>query len=35
MLTKAKPLVQYKRDGAWLKRIFTTSISGIGALKLG
>jgi len=35
MLTKAKPLAQYKRDGAWLKRIFTTTISGIGELKLG
>ena len=35
MLTKAKPLVQYKKDGAWLKRIFATTISGIGELKLG
>ena len=35
MLTKAKPLVQYNKDGAWLKRIFATTISGIGELKLG
>ena len=34
MLTKAKPLAQYKRDGSWLKRIFATTISGIGELKL-
>ena len=35
MLTKARPLAQYKRDGGWLKRIFATTISGIGELKLG
>ena len=35
MLTKARPLTQYKRDGQWLKRIFATTISGIGELKLG
>jgi hypothetical protein len=35
MLTKARPLQQYKEGGQWLKRIFATTISGIGELRLG
>ena len=35
MLTKARPLQQYKEDGQWLKRIFTSTISGIGQVRIG